>query len=95
MNSDLFEQTLELLHEVFRTRRYISSKCLEWQYLLNPNGSQIISNEYVNGKLIGDYALIPQVYNCGNKIINVGLSCNTAVSKYAQGNGLFIKLAER
>jgi len=88
-------RTRALLNEVFaHDKRFLDDRYLHWLYRSSPSGDVIEVNHDEGLKRCGHYALVPQRWMEGGRVVKYGLSLNTAVSRDARHRGLFVRLAE-
>lgn len=88
-----FPQIKSLFAECFG--KELNKELWEWAYLDNPCGTPVVSLAVFHGKVIGHYAVIPQMLtNNKNNLIGY-LSMTTMVSADFRRFGLFQLLAER
>ncbi|WP_077578129.1 MULTISPECIES: GNAT family N-acetyltransferase [unclassified Salinivibrio] len=88
-----FSQIKSLFSECFG--KELDKELWEWAYLDNPCGPPIVSLAVFHGKVIGHYAVIPQVLTNKEKNLIGYLSMTTMVSTDFRRFGLFQLLAER
>lgn len=86
---------VKLFNNSFAGDGKLNEQYLGWQYLQNPHGQVIGSDAYVGDQLAAHYAIIPRRYRIGSQVFSAALSVNTATHPEHQGNGLFVRLAER
>ena len=58
--------TADLLNLVFGFQPPIESNHLDWYYRDNPNGRASVGRAYDDGRLVGNYALVPLQFQSGH-----------------------------
>jgi len=94
-DSSNINELIELSKAYYSTGDIIDSSYLNWQYHQNPSGKPylFISRTEKENKLVGQYLIIPIIYNFFNKPVKGTLSLNTLTHPDFQGKGLFTKMA--
>lgn len=83
-----------LLRITFPKAEKYSDEFIDWQYRKNPNGMIKGYNAFLNGELVGHYAMLPIISNLFGTQEKGLLSLNTATHPDHQGKKLFTTLAE-
>lgn len=86
---------VQLFNDSFAGDGKLNAQYLGWQYLQNPHGQVIGFDAYIGNQLVAHYAIIPRRYRTSSHVFSAALSVNTATHPEHQGNGLFVRLAER
>lgn len=66
----------------------------DWAYIDNPSGEPFVSLCYVEGNLVGHYAIVPMPLACGDVRKRSYISMTTMVAESHRKFGLFTQLAQ-
>lgn len=66
---------------------------LNWQYYENPFGEPVIRVAVDNSEIVGQYIIIPVLYNMDGEDVYLGFDINTITKKSHRGQGIFKNLA--
>ncbi|MBN8692120.1 MAG: GNAT family N-acetyltransferase [Bacteroidetes bacterium] len=94
-DNDSLRKYSSLLSAVFTETKKYTFEFLQWQYLLNPNGTVIGFDAFYGEELAAHYVTIPVTYEYKGELIKGLLSLNTATHPNHQGKKLFTQLAEK
>lgn len=94
-SDDELERTAELLNAVFEHEQPLTRESLRWYYESNPVGPAAVGNVEEADRRLGNYALIPQKFGCGDgRVVVLGVGVDLAVSPGARGGGVFRRTVE-
>jgi len=86
------EAIIGLHREVFGSEA--DRRWWEWRYLGGPAGRAIMMLAESNGRIVGQYAVVPVRMKMGHETCLAGLSLDTMVHPDYRGGGMFTRLAE-
>ena len=87
--------TVTLLNEVFGFEPPIGVAHLEWYYRGNPEGPAAVGRVDVDGRQVGNYALIPLRFRAADgRTIRLGLGVDLCVHPDARGGGTYRRTVE-
>lgn len=66
-----------------------------WQFCENPAGEPLIALAEDQGRIVGQYAVIPTRFRVQGREVSLALSCDTMIDPAYQRRGLFTALARR
>ena len=89
------QPTADLLNLVFSFQPPIGSDHLDWYYRDNPHGRASVGRAYENGQLVGNYALVPLLFqsNLGPNL-RLGLGVDLSTRPDSRGTGSFRRTVE-
>ena len=89
------DRLAHLLNEVFESDPPASRTALGWYYDDNPVGRASVGRVEEGGRRLGNYALIPQVFErLGRTDVRLGVGVDLAVAPDARGSGAFRRTVE-
>ena len=89
------EPTADLLNLVFDFQPPIGSDHLDWYYRGNPHGRASVGRAYDDGRLVGNYALVPmQFHSRHGPGLRLGLGVDLSTSPDSRGTGAFRRTVE-
>jgi GNAT superfamily N-acetyltransferase len=92
---DELERTAQLLNDVFHHEPPLSADALRWYYDDNPVAPAAVGRVEEDGRRIGNYALVPQVYaDPAGERRTLGVGVDLAVDPDARGSGAFRRTVE-
>ena len=87
--------TVTLLNEVFGFDPPIGVAHLEWYYRGNPEGQAAVGRVDVDGRQMGNYALVPLRFLAADgRVIRLGLGVDLCVHPDARGTGAYRRTVE-
>lgn len=89
------DRVAALLNDVFEPHPPASRTTLGWYYDANPVGRASVGRVEDGGRRLGNYALIPQVFErLGRADVRLGVGVDLAVAADARGSGTFRRTVE-
>ncbi len=87
---------LELARDFYGNDRLANEEFIRWQYFANPAGKALIklAKDPKSGHLVGQYIIIPTLFQSGEQLVTATLSLNTLTKAAYQGQGIFTGLAK-